>query len=376
MRRLAWATVLLVVVAACGGDGGGTADPDGSPDPGSRPDGVTITLRTVAEIERDPSGAVVVCPGGFAPCWDVIDTGSVSLEPGWAVVEGDWSFGTLRVTDVGPVESEETVFVDPCGAEDRPLSDGPPVDRVDEELATVLDSVPDRLAAVWLAEGGGPLVLSVTERADELRDELSALGLGGICVADVGADFTLAELEAAQEDTAERFAGWGDAGWVALSSSIESVENRVVISFDEIDQRLRTQIEEEWGDIVRIESFVEVLDGRVDDLAPPVIPGDIPIATQPRQRGGMAALGQFTLRFDGEGDCLYFEDDDGERVKPLWPYGSRALREPPVVVDGRGVALAAVDQEIQVGGGFGQLLPGTDDVSDCGADTVWVIAPE
>lgn len=374
MRASACITVALLVLVGCGTDdttqGSSPTTEVRVPD-----DAPTIAVRTTAEIEATGAGWLV-CPGGLAPCWDVIDGDGPDLAEGWATVEGDWALGAIRVTALEGVEPGRSEFIDPCEDGDGALTDGDPVGEVTEELAAYLDSIPDELAAIWQSTDDGPLVVSVTDGVDRHRDALSDQGLGGICIADVGADVPLAELEAAQEDMAEHFSRWGGSGWVVLSSSIEVMDNRVVISFDEIDQRLRDEVEDEWGDLVHIDAIVEVLDGTVSDLAPPTFPDDVPISTQPRQRGGMAALGTFVLRYDADGDCLYFEGGDADRVKPIWPYGSRALRDPAVVVDGRGVALAAVDQEIEVGGGYGHLLPDADDPTDCGAESVWVIAPE
>ncbi len=188
-------------------------------------------------------------------------------------------------------------------------------------------------------------------------------------------DTPLEELESVLEDAAERWPDWGDEGWVVLSGTIDIGTGRVVIAFDEIDPRLRDEVESTWGETIDIRANVEVLDGTVDLLELPPEPGEIPIATQPRGSAGMGDSGRFTLRYDEQLDCMWFEDEDGARVKPIWPHGFRAQPDPVRVLDGAGRDLAAAGQSFEVSGGFGRVLPDSDDPTDCGATEVFVISP-
>lgn len=182
-------------------------------------------------------------------------------------------------------------------------------------------------------------------------------------------------LQAVLDDAAERWPSWGDAGWVVLSGSVDTDAGRVVIAFDEIDPRLRDEVVSTWADVIEIRANVEVLEGSVDALTLPPAPGEIPLATQPRGSAGMGETGRFTLRYDDQLECLWFEDEDGERVKPIWPHGFRAMPDPVRVLDGAGRDLAAAGQSFEVNGGFGRVLPDSDDPTDCGATEVFVISP-
>jgi hypothetical protein len=373
MRRVALLLSLILVATACGdGDGDRGATPGaGDVVLPTGPAGPEVTVRVTGSLEQAGDGWVL-CPGGVAPCWPVLDEGGLALSPQRVVAEGVWQADTIRLSTVEQAADPEPALPNPCARADLGRFDD--LHPREGEMGLLIGALPT-LAATWLSPDDDVLVVVVTGEVDATRDAIAALDVPGVCIADMGFEHTIAELESTQDEVADRLAIWGDSGWIATSLSIDVLENRLVATFDEIDMRLRTEVDERWGDLVRIDAVVEVLDGTVDALERQVPDSEIPIATQPRGSGGMAALGTFTLRYDGSLDCLWFESVDGERVKPIWPAGTRARRDPPVVLDGRGDAVVAVDQEIETGGGFGQVLADSDDPTDCGASTVWVISP-
>jgi hypothetical protein len=373
MRHRGLLLAILLVATACGStDNGSARDPSAAQSSIPSPSGPTIEVRVTGSLEEGSNGWVL-CPGSVGPCWMVLDGGGLSLTEQQVVADGIWQADTIRISSLAAAPELTWDFPDPCATEDDPKTpfDQDALDR--DPLNTWLDTLSD-LAATWLTRDQQTLVVVVTGDLDRHRDEVEWLGLDGVCVADLGFEHTMAELESAQGDLAERWREWDETGWIATSLSIDVLRNEVVARFDQIDPRLRSEVETRWGDMVRIEAAVEVLDGTVDDLAMSVPDDQVAIATQPRGASGMDALGTFVVRYDAERDCLWFEGHDGNRIKPIWPFGTRALREPMVVLDGRGGALAAVGQEVTLGGGFGDVLPDADDPTDCGAEQVWAVS--
>jgi hypothetical protein len=150
------------------------------------------------------------------------------------------------------------------------------------------------------------------------------------------------------------------------------VDNVVELNFDQIDPRLQDEVAARWGDRVRAVASVEVLAGTVDLLAPPPPGGDeIAIRTGWRGAGSMAALGTFTLGYDADLDCVYLQAG-GDRVMPVWRFGTRALRDPVRVVDGDGNVIGEVGDRLELGGGMG-LAPDADDPMACGSTETWVM---
>lgn len=368
MSRVLPAVLLITLVTvACGDDGAGRSDPE--PPDATAPPGPSVPVRVTGSLHGTEEG-VLLCPGSVAPCWPVVGDTEVDATGELVVVTGEWDRDSIRVDAVDPGPEPGFDFTNPC------LPDGDSADEVWQDSAAFDEyaaSIPEHLAGVWRDEG--MLVVAVTADKGHHRAELDRLGVEGVCVADLGFDHTLVELEAAIEDMAERWPAWGERGWVVLSGSIDVSANQVLIAFDQIDQELRDEIESTWGDLVEIRSNVEVLDGPVDQLEVPGHPDEITIATQPRGAGGMDALGHFTLRFDDERECLWLEDEEGARVKPIWPHGFRALPGPARVLDGRDEVVAVADGDLEIAGGYGQVLPDSDDPADCAAESVWVINP-
>jgi hypothetical protein len=371
-RLAAIVTCVALLVVACGDDDGASSPDRTTPhDADLTPDeGTGVAVRVDGTLEQTSTGWQI-CPGGFGPCWPVVDDGGLDLSQDAVAAEGTWREQTISLTTIEPRTVEPAEFPDPCEGEDL----GPFDDGIAGGPVAIRTSTPD-LAAMWFTSDQRTLVVVVNDEVDQVRDRLRADGHQGVCVADLGFEHSLSDLEAAQQEVADRWDEWAALGWATTSSTIDQRSNQVVASFDEIDQRLRDELAEApWGALVQVDAIVEVLDGTVDDLALPTSGREVPITTQPRGAAGMGALGRFTLRYDVDGDCLWLETEEGDRVKPIWPAGTTALRDPFVVLDGRGQPIVAIGQEIETGGGFGQILPGSDDPTDCGATEVWVIAP-
>jgi hypothetical protein len=367
MRRslsVAIAAAVALVLTACGN---GDPSPEAAPDT-TLPPGPTVPVRVTGLLAEAEQGWLL-CPGAVAPCWPVVEP-SPDLSPGLVVATGTWDRDTISIESVELAPDDDPDLENPCADDTRP------VDGTWDESAPFEDyAYADEIAGIWVVDD--VLVVSVTEDEDRHRAALAALGVEGVCVADLGFEHSQAELETALEEMAERWPAWGDQGWVVLSGGVDVTANRLIVAFDLLDQRGRDEIESTWGNRVEIRANVEVLDGPVDQLDLPPDPAEIPIATGPRGAGGMLALGQFTLRFDDALGCLWLESgDEGERVKPIWPHGYRAVPGPVRVLDGRGQVVAVADQELELAGGFGKLLSDADDPTDCGAETVWAINPD
>lgn len=377
MRSIALAAALILTLAACGDDD--AASPAGGTDAPSapqevEPSGPVVPVRVRGSVEETTRGWAV-CPDAVAPCWPVTNPEQVDAPARLIVAEGRWQDDTIEVDTIEALNLDDPERVDSCAEAGEDVGTFDP-DRASEELLNqYLDEIPE-LAGIWLTDDQNVLVVVVNDDPAAYRSALEQIGVAGVCVVDLGFEHTEDQLRSAQQDLAERLPEWADNGWIGTSVGVDITRNVVVARFDEIDQRLVNEIDEAWGGMVEVEAAVEVLDGTVDDLASPAgDPDEIPITTQPRGAGGMDALGSFVLRYDSELDCVWFEDADGSRIKPIWPFGSRLLRGAMVVFDGAGQPLAAVGQEVQLGGGFGELLPDADDRTDCGAESVWVINP-
>jgi hypothetical protein len=88
----------------------------------------------------------------------------------------------------------------------------------------------------------------------------------------------------------------------------------------------------------------------------------------------MDALGEFTIGYDAELNCVYFPGDEngaGGRTVPVWPFGYSATSSPLVIYDYDGNVLAGEDDEIELGGGF--VAAGFVEGNTCGAAGAWIV---
>ena len=350
-RRLA-ALVALLIVAGCG-DGGDVSV-------GAPPADDWVPVRVRGRIEQHETGWRL-CPGGAAPCWEVVDGGDLVAAD--VVVEGAWRDGRIRLTsepETPPPHAVTRTFPNPCP--DAVGMGGENGDQSVLDRATAYgERHRDQFAGLWLARPGPVVVVAFTAAAERHR---AALDHPSICVTDEGFRYPQAELEAIQREI-------GESGWPMNSSGIDTLGNVVTISFDTIDKALEDQIGRRWGDRVRVDAMVVVLEGGAERLEQEPSPTEIPILTGRRGAASMHALGRFTLRYDDEGDCIYLDGSDG-RITPVWRHGTKALRDPVRVVNGEGEVIARVDRPFETGGGFTDRT-NRDDPRACGGTGMWVM---
>jgi hypothetical protein len=353
VRVVAAAFLLVAMLASCGNE-----------PPAERRDDDGVPVRVRGSLEGS-DGGWRLCPASTPPCWDVAASSAAAPEAGEDIVaEGRWLEGnTIRLD--GVERSVGAGFPNPC-----PDAKATSEEDVPADVRAYLDSIPDEFAGTWLARPGPVQVVAVTGHAARHQ-----AALPGVCVTEDGFEHTEAELREAGDEAVARVPAWTAAGWTFAQGYDEVTRNRYVVHFDVVDHRLVDEVERRWGGRVVVEGNVEILEGTVDDVELPTSPpSEITIDTVDRGGMHMAALGTFVLRHDVAGDCLYLEAGlDGRRLKPVWPFGSYAVREPIRVLDARGEILATVDQPFDAGGGLSPQGPAADDPLTSGADQSWVM---
>lgn len=361
-NRWRWWVALIATVMAAAGCGDGTTVRVAGPE-GSVPVRVSGTLE-----ERD--GRWRLCLGGGGPCWDV-DGRAHDLDGGPASVTGSWDGSTLVVSEGPTPVPGEAVFPNPC-PDVEAMSGTNGDDRVMGPVQEYLATIDADRAGSWLARPGPVFVVAVVDNADRHRAEIARRADRGVCVTSDGFRYTEAELRRVQEELRNFDAEWRSKGWAMTWSSGDVVDNVVEVGFARTDPVLEAELRERWGDRVVARGIIGVLEGTVDDLPRRVVGDDeIAIDTNDLGVGHMDALGTFVLRFDAEADCVWF-DAGGERVKPVFPAGWRALRDPVRVLDGRGDVVATIDESFETGGGSGRP-PAPGDPFACGAISTWII---
>lgn len=339
-----------------GGRGGGRGDE-------------RVSVRVVGLVER-ADGAWRVCLDGDGPCWPV-DAGGRSLDEGPATLTGTWDGASLVLTAAPEAREGDTTFPNPC-PDVQPMSGTNGDDDVLSAVQEYVSSIPEDFAGSWLARPGPVFVVAVIDDVDRHRAALASRVDRGVCVTSDGFRWSEVDLRKVQREISEQAERWRATGYGMTFSSVDVVGNVVEVGFDRIDAALRDDISDRWGERVTPRGVIEVLEAEIADLPEREVGSDeIRIETSDLGSAHMDALGRFVLRYDADSDCVYFEAD-GERVKPVFPYGWRALRDPVRVLDGRGVVLAQVDQEFEVGGGNGRA-PSSDDPLACGAMKTWIM---
>ncbi len=349
-----------------------TPPPTTAPPP--PPDG-SVRVAITGTLTPGPDGLVEVCkPGEVEGCFGVAVAGdlgdAVIGDPALAHrVVGDYDGRTVALIEPPvPVDRPglgEVDFSTPC--EGLTGSGGSRAVEPVQLYATGADGY----AGSWWDNDAG--VFTVWFVGDDVSAHEAAIeelrGDGAVCVIG-GADYTDAELRAAQVAVVDELAAeigmsaaWGD-----------TLRNRVVVDAEHVDLTLLARIQQIHPGI-EVLAFLEVLDGSVADLPPPapIRPGDVPLVTAEfRARGGMDALGFFTLRFDADLGCFFLEGDEGTRWLPVWPLGFSGDSGPPAqVFDRDGEVYATAGDQLEVGGGGGAPAPA--DQEGCGAANTWVL---
>ncbi len=387
---ISFAAVLSLVALACGDstvDTAGGADPPPASTaavpstsappanaPPTPPDGTALVAIT-GTLTTGPDGLVEVCrPGEVEGCFGVTvdgDLGEAALgDPTRAHrLAGAYDGRTITLTEP-PVEIDlhvlrQTDFSTPCDE----VGGSGGTDAI-EPVQRYAASVPDSYAGAWWDDDAR--VFTVWFTGDDVSAHQDAIdGVRGdaeVCVIG-GADHTERELLTAQNDVVAALAS--ELGMSAAWT--DTLRNRVVVEAEHVDADLLGRVAQIHPGI-EVLAFFEVLDGPVTDLPPPlpVRPGDVDLVTgDTRARGGMDALGLFTLRFDADLGCFYFESDEGGRVLPIWPLGFSAVSGPPAqVFDRDGQVYASDGDRLEVGGGSGASQQGS---RSCASGGTWVL---
>ncbi|CAN0459249.1 unnamed protein product, partial [Phaeothamnion confervicola] len=156
----------------------------------------------------------------------------------------------------------------------------------------------------------------------------------------------------------------------------DTIGNRVPVPVEALDPAGRAELDAIPGVVAA--PFIELIDRPLSDLPAwrSALPGTIDLITaSSRSNGGMTALGTFTLQYDAEANCLFYDEESG-RATIVWPFGFTAS-----LVDGvatvfapNGGVVATAGVEVQMGGGWVGDAPLTDVLGDnrCGATNVFV----
>ncbi len=235
------------------------------------------------------------------------------------------------------------------------------------QVGDVLDQHRTEIAQTWVSDG--QLIVALKGRASTLAGQLREIG--GVCVV-TGFEYTSDELGTMIDEIRPLLA---HPGISMVSGSASAAPVPVIeIDTDVIDSETLALLADRYGDLVKVTSFIIVLDQSIDHLPAqvPVVEGDIDISTNPvRTSIGMAALmGGVVLRYDPEGNCLYTVDTDDARVVIVWPFGFTAhTGDPATVYDPAGNSVARVGVPFDIGGGDGGVMI---DPPPCRADRLWI----
>jgi hypothetical protein len=146
---------------------------------------------------------------------------------------------------------------------------------------------------------------------------------------------------------------------------------RLTIEGDGIDHALVTELVDRYGDLVKFNTFITVLDASLADLPDqtPAVPGDIVIPTAgTRSDAAMAAAWEgAVLELDDGLECLYVDHGDDQRTVVVWPFGYTAAGTPKTVYNAAGEPVATVGEATNLGGGF-VSADDVDTAQHCGAD--------
>ena len=369
----------LFVLLACGQPE--TTAPSSTPEGGVEVVVIATPVLTEAGIELCPPGMNGKCPG-------IILEGELAPE----LFEPEGQYPAV-ITIQGYYDGARLI---PTGQANR-LSPYPPFgptdfaslcpgmmgsgnsDSYDEILTSYTQTVPDAFAGMWWDQNTS--VMTVWFVGDDVEIHRlaieTAIGTTGeVCVAG-GARFSEADLLKAMDTLAALTDSRGES-LVTAGYGINTLANQIDLGLQEIDAALRRQIADTVGERVVLFAYLEVINGTLADLPPPIptVPGNVDLLTNPlRFAGGMLALGQFQVGYDAALNCIYFDGSESGpegRTVPVWPFGYSAINDPVEIYDADGQLVATQGQMLELGGGF--VDAGLVDGNTCGAASAWIVS--
>jgi hypothetical protein len=219
---------VILVLGACGDDGAAVtrnAPDTDRPTSAAGPD----RPRPGHRVARRGRDGWLLCPGSVAPCWPVVEPGDPDLAD--RSRRRDRHVGSRHDLDRrrsswarGGPSSRTRAPTTIWGG--RRAGTGCPVRGVRDAPTS---------PAIWLT-ADDVLVMVVNDDDTASAPSSPRGGRGGLCRrprlrAHAG------RAESAARRAGRRWSRWGERGWVVLSGSLDVTANRVVIAFDEIDQR-------------------------------------------------------------------------------------------------------------------------------------------
>jgi hypothetical protein len=343
MRALPLLLGLLLACSGQGAGGGASAAPRVAPRAPLGTVRVAIT-GVVARNPGQPREGLEICPAAYLrPCSGVQLVGElaprfVSTAERVKVVRlwGFYDGARLELdgrAELVPRPASEADYRNPCPQYQDELPG-------DENASTPLSGLaeylvrehPQRHAATHWDRARQTLTLQFTGDVSALAAKVKATRSDRLCLIG-GARRSLDDLRRLRN--AVMAVVDGRNGWL-VGVDMDMLANSLDVRIENVDQALLAEVRNVAGSEARITSFIELLDGSIDELPQPPARGDIPLVTGPRRwdQGPWAgSLGIFVIRLDAAARCVYLETDDGERVLPIWPQGYAAYSEPFRVVD-------------------------------------------
>jgi len=351
--------------------------------PSSETTPVTSTRVTVTGVLERRGDQVEICPGrSVGPCPGIRVEGKV--EDAWLSERGKVSVwrltgaydGTTLVLDA-PAQAttlaNQPDYRNSCPELQKHTRGGNPDLRLFEIVQAFVREHTERVAGEWWDRERQTMVIWVTGDPADLRRRLAERAPGVRVCVQGQARFSQAELERARAQADRVLAERG----IALSSSAgDVVLNRVVYEVEVVDARTLAQLARDAGDAIAVVAFIELLEQPLERI--PVAParGDVALVTEKtRGGGGMSALGRFTVHYDPERRCVYFESEPGERLLPVWPYGFWATANPLRIFDYDDNLVGRAGEAIELGGGQVEIEHLRTE-NACGAKLAWIGRPQ
>jgi hypothetical protein len=241
-----------------------------------------------------------------------------------------------------------------------------------EKVGAFVAEHAERVAGSWWDRERQTMVVWVTGDPSDVRTQVAKSAPGARVCVQGQARYSEGELERlrAKSDVIlrERGVTWsGSGGYVT--------RNAVVYDADAIDAETLAQLKSETGEAIVVEAFIELLDRKLEQMPEPAPRGDVALVTSRSRSGaGMSALGRFTVHYDAELRCAYF-DADGQRTLPVWPFGYWATSSPLKVYDYDDKLVVQEGAALELGGGMVDVEHARA-ANACGAKHAWIGRPQ